>query len=255
MIFEKPIVFFDVETTGVSVATDRIVELYCKKLIPIEGNTPDSSFKFEELHFYFNPTITIPQSAIDIHGLTNEFLIEKPTFRDKARYIYSFIQGCDLSGFNIIRFDIPILVEELIRSNVDVDLSNARIFDPFIIYSKQYPRDLQTVYKHYRGVTFTNAHAARHDVEATIDILFEQIDVHSEISGDPDKLDKYCKGDVEYADYDQRIYKDSFGEFYYAFGKANGVAVKKDPGFGKWMLEQSFITLSTKRILRKILNS
>lgn len=254
MKFEKPIVFFDCETTGTSVSKDKIIEIYCKKMIPLDSTGgPDSSFKFEDLHLYFNPGFKIPQEAIDIHGITNEFVSDKPSFSEKAKFIYEFFQGADISGYNIIRFDIPMLVEELLRCGIDPDFSDAKVMDPFIIFCKQYPRDLHTVYKFYNGFGFDGAHAASNDVEASISVFMRQIEQHQDMGTTPEEVAKYCKGDQEFADFDGKIGIYPDGVHYYTFGKAKGVPVLHDPGFGEWMLRQDFITLNTKRIIRKIL--
>lgn len=253
----KPIVFFDLETTGTDVARDRIVEIYCKKVLSEHwGDQPAE----EEFHMYFNPGFQMRPDVIAIHGITNEFVSDKPMFRSKAESIRSFIAGCDLAGYNIKGFDIPVLAEEFLRCGIELDLSEVRVIDIYQVHARIWPRDLKSVFKQYSGVEYADAHTASADVNATISVLSFQMARHpdkfDDIAGNDlaEKLVNFTADDVQYADYDRKLYWNVDGELCFAFGKAKDRHVKDDLGFADWMLNQSFITLTTKNIIKKYLN-
>ena len=160
---KKPIVFFDLETTGIQIATDRIVEISILKVLP-NGNK-------ESKTWLVNPEIEIPKEASDIHGITNEKVVTEPTFNELAAQVSKMIDGCDLAGFNSNRFDIPLLAEEMLRAGINFDMEDRKAIDVQVIFHKQEQRTLGAGYKFYCGKDLENAHSAEADTNATFEIL------------------------------------------------------------------------------------
>ena len=171
----KGIVTFDLETTGVEPSTDRIVQIAVVR----KGN--DGTIDKKKV--LLNPTIPIPKGASDVHGITDEMVKDCPTFKQVGRSLYQYIEGYDLSGYNIIGFDLPLLVEELLRAGVEFNFDDVRIIDVMYIYKKLNPRTLGACYLQYTGKELDGAHDAMIDTDATVEILDEMLKQESELEG------------------------------------------------------------------------
>lgn len=246
----KPLCVFDLETTGLQVTKDRIVQIAVIKINP-------DGLK-EELNLIVNPEMEIPQEVIDIHGITNERAKECPTFKELAVQVATFIGNSDLAGFNSNKFDIPVLAEEFLRVGVDFDLSNRAFIDVQNIFHKMEQRTLVAAYKFYCEKDLTNAHDAMFDTVATWEVLEKQIEKYN-LDSDVNRLaDLSRAGNHKIVDMAGRIAINTKGEVIYNFGKHKGKTVeqisKSEPGYYGWMLEADF-PLYTKSVLRKAMES
>jgi DNA polymerase-3 subunit epsilon len=246
----KPLCVFDLETTGLQVTKDRIVQIAVIKINP-------DGLK-EELNLIVNPEMEIPQEVIDIHGITNERAKECPTFKELAVQVATFIGNSDLAGFNSNKFDIPVLAEEFLRVGVDFDLSNRAFIDVQNIFHKMEQRTLVAAYKFYCEKDLTNAHDAMFDTVATWEVLEKQIEKYN-LNSDVNRLaDLSRAGNHKIVDMAGRIAINTKGEVIYNFGKHKGKTVeqisKSEPGYYGWMLEADF-PLYTKSVLRKAMES
>jgi len=243
---KNPLVFFDLETTGINVASDRIVEISYLKIFP-NGDEESKTIKV-------NPTIPIPQNATDIHGITDEDVKDAPPFSELAKTLANTFEGCDFAGYNSNKFDIPLLAEEFIRADVDLDLKKRKFIDVQVIFHKKEQRTLSAAYKFYCNKNLENAHSAEADTYATYEILQAQLDRYSDLKNDIDELSKYSSHNRN-ADFMGRIVYDSEGKEMFNFGKYKGVLVeevfKKDPGYYGWMQNSDF-PLYTKKVLTSI---
>ncbi len=244
---KNPLVFFDLETTGTNINSDRIVEICYLKVYP-NGNEETKTMRI-------NPEMHIPEQASAVHGIYDEDVADCPTFKDVARRIAADIEGCDLAGFNSNRFDIPVLVEEFLRAGVDVDLMKHKFVDVQVIYHKLEQRTLSAAYKFYCEKNLEDAHTAEADTRATYEVLKAQLDRY------PDVLENDIKFLSEYSsfsknvDFAGRIVYDDNGVEVFNFGKYKGIPVaevlQRDPGYYSWILNGDF-TLNTKNVLTKI---
>ncbi|MDG1736111.1 MAG: 3'-5' exonuclease [Crocinitomicaceae bacterium] len=246
----KPLCVFDLETTGLQVTKDRIVQIAVIKINP-------DGLK-EELNLIVNPEMEIPQEVIDIHGITNERAKECPTFKELAVQVATFIGNSDLVGFNSNKFDIPVLAEEFLRVGVDFDLSNRAFIDVQNIFHKMEQRTLVAAYKFYCEKDLNNAHDAMFDTIATWEVLEKQIEKYN-LDSDVNRLaDLSRAGNHKIVDMAGRIAINTKGEVIYNFGKHKGKTVeqisKSEPGYYGWMLEADF-PLYTKSVLRKAMES
>jgi DNA polymerase-3 subunit epsilon len=255
----RPIVFLDLETTGINVATDRIVEICLVKLSP-GGKT---EVKTERI----NPTIPISAQAMAIHGISNEDVKDKPTFGQLASALSQFIGNSDLSGYNAIKFDIPLLVEEFLRVDVDFDLKGRKIVDVQNIFHKMEPRNLSAAYKFYCQKDLVNAHTAEADTLATMEILIAQIERYENTAYEdkngavsyPVKNDMSALSEFSFqtknADLVGHIIFNDKGEEIFNFGKYKGNSVAKtfgtEPQYYDWMMKSQF-PLSTKKVITTI---
>jgi len=243
---EKPIVFFDLETTGVNIATDRIVEIAILKVFP-NGNK-------ESKTWLVNPEIEIPQGATDVHGITNEKVVTEPTFKELAPAINKMIEGSDLAGFNSNRFDIPLLAEELMRAGIDFDMKNRKAIDVQVIFHKKEQRTLSAGYQFYCGKELEGAHGAEADTNATYEILLAQLDKYDDIENSVDALSEYSTHG-ERADFAGFILMNEDKQEIFSFGKYKGRTVeevlKENPGYNNWIQNADF-PLYTKKVLREI---
>ena len=173
---KKPICFFDLETTGISITSDRIVEISILKVFP-DG-------KEEKKTWLVNPEMSIPAQATAVHGITNEKVQDAPTFKMLAKEIYTWVKDADLAGFNSNRFDIPILAEEMLRAEVDFDMKNTQSVDVQTIFHKMEQRTLTAAYKFYCGKDLQNAHSAEADTIATYEVLKAQLDRYEDLEND-----------------------------------------------------------------------
>lgn len=239
-------VFFDLETTGVNVASDRIVEISWLK-IQTDGS---ESIKTHLV----NPTIPIDPRAIAIHGITDEDVKDKPTFSDLARTLAKEFEGCDFAGYNSNKFDIPLLAEEFLRADVDFDLRKRKFIDVQVIFHKMEQRTLTAAYKFYCKKVLEDAHSAEADTLATYEILKAQLDHYEHLQNDVDYLSVFSTQNRSVDLAGRIIYNDKDIEVF-NFGKYKGEPVeevlKKDPGYFGWILKGDF-PLYTKKVLTNI---
>ena len=242
----KPICFFDLETTGINIAVDRIVEIAILKVYP-NGNKESKSW-------LVNPGVPIPEEASAIHGITDEMVSGEPTFKELSREIFQIIRGCDLAGFNSNRFDIPLLAEELLRAGVDFDMKNAVAVDVQTIFHKMEKRTLEAAYKFYCDKDLTDAHSAVADTLATYEVLLSQLERYPELANDVRELAAFSShtDSVDFAGFIQR---DQTGDEVFGFGTHKGRKVlevlEQEPGYFGWMLNADF-PLYTKKVLTQI---
>lgn len=241
---KKPIVFFDLETTGVNIGTDRIVEISILKVFP-NGNK-------ESKTWLVNPEIEIPKEASDIHGITNERVVTEPTFKELATQVNDLIADSDLAGFNSNRFDIPLLAEEMMRAGIDFDMENRKAIDVQVIYHKKEQRTLGAGYQFYCGKELEGAHGAEADTNATYEILKAQLDKYDDIENSVAALSEYSShgkradfaGFILFNDQEQEIF--SFGKYK---GRTVVEVLKENPGYYAWIQNADF-PLYTKKVLR-----
>ena len=242
----RPIVFFDLETTGINIATDKIVEISILKVFP-NGNK-------ESKTWLVNPEIEIPQGAIDVHGITNEKVVTEPTFKELASKVSEMIADADLAGFNSNRFDIPLLAEELMRVGVDFDMKNRKAIDVQVIFHKKEQRTLGAGYQFYCGKVLEGAHGAEADTNATYEILLAQLDKYDDIENSVDALSKFSTHGIR-ADFAGFILMNEEDQEVFSFGKYKGKTVEEvfneNPGYHNWIQNADF-PLYTKKVLREI---
>ena len=242
----KPLVFFDLETTGINIAKDRIVEISILKVFP-NGNK-------ESTTWLVNPEIEIPKEASAIHGITNEQVVTEPTFKELAPKVSEMIAGCDLAGFNSNRFDIPLLAEEMLRAGVDFDMKGRVAVDVQVIFHKKEQRTLGAAYKFYCDKDLENAHSAEADTNATYEILKAQLDRYDDLENDVNFLNSFSahKKRADFAGF--IIYNDKDEEIF-TFGKYRNQKVvevlEKDKGYFSWIQNADFPHY-TKKVLREI---
>lgn len=242
----KPICFFDLETTGIDITKDRIVEISILKVYP-NGNK-------ESKTWIVNPTIPIPKAASDVHGITDERVAGEPTFKELAKQIHNMIKDSDLAGYNSDRFDIPLLAEEMLRAEVDFDLGNRVSVDVQTIFHKMEQRTLSAAYKFYCGKDLIDAHTASADTNATYEILKAQLDRYDSLENNIKKLSEFTYR-KQIADFAGFIGYNEKGEEIFTFGKHKGKRVEdifdEEPGYFGWLLGADF-PLYTKKILTAI---
>lgn len=243
---DRPLIFFDTETTGISPTKDRIIELCGIKVFPDKSRTV--------LLQRFNPEMPIPPDASAVHGITDDMVKNEPPFREKAKEIRAFFEGCDLSGYNVVRFDVPILAEEFLRAGLEENpLEKAKVVDAMTIYFKKEPRTLSAALRFYANEEIVKAHSAEADVEATIKVLDGQLNRYADLPQTMQGLSEFSTQENDYIDYDRKFGRDKSGEIVFMFGKNKGLRVAENPGMLKWMLDKDFAE-QTKLIARKILN-
>ena len=242
----RPICFFDLETTGVSITLDKIVEISILKVFP-------GGYE-QKKTWLVNPEIPISPQATAIHGITNEKVSDKPIFKSIAKDVYSWIKDSDLGGFNSNRFDIPILAEELLRSGIDFDMKNRQSVDVQTIFHKMEQRTLTAAYKFYCNKDLKNAHSAEADTLATYEVLKSQLDKYSSLENDTKFLAEFSTRQ-KFADFAGFIIYDSVGDECFSFGKHKGKKVRNvlvdEPGYYGWLLDADF-PLYTKKVLTSI---
>lgn len=243
---KNPIIFFDLETTGINVTTDRIVEISILKIFT-DGHEESRTYKI-------NPEMPIPPETTKIHGISDEDVKDCPKFREVAKTIAQFIEGADIGGFNSNKFDIPVLAEEFIRAEVDIDLKKRKFIDVQTIFHKMEKRTLEAAYKLYCGKDLTNAHTAEADTRATYEVLLAQLERYPDLKNDVEFLAEFSSFNRNVDFVGRMIYNDK-NEEVFNFGKYKGHKVEevleKDPGFFGWMLNNDF-PLDTKRVLTNI---
>ena len=244
---KNPLVFFDLETTGTNINSDRIVEICYLKVYP-NGNEESKTMRI-------NPGRHIPEEASAIHGIYDADVKDCPMFKDVAKSIATDLEGCDLAGFNSNRFDIPLLAEEFLRAGVDIDMMKRKFIDVQVIYHKLEQRTLSAAYKFYCGKNLEDAHTAEADTRATYEVLKAQLDHYPEVlENDMAFLAEYSSYNKN-VDFAGRIVYNEQGVEIFNFGKYKGMSVaevlKKDSGYFGWLMQGDF-TLNTKNVLTKI---
>jgi DNA polymerase-3 subunit epsilon len=243
---DRPICFFDLETTGAKVGKDRIVEI---AILRVDTNNQESQKVWR-----INPEMDISPQATQVHGISNQMVEKEPNFTHYSNEIYQFIKGCDLAGFNAIKFDIPILVEELIRADIDFDFSRIRMIDSQVIYHKKEPRNLSAALKFYCNKDLENAHSALDDTIATYEVFKAQLDRYDDLEPNMDFLSEYTKRNNN-LDFAGKIRIDSDNDAIFAFGKYAGQKVtdvfKLDKGYYSWIMKGDFPEY-TKKIFTKL---
>jgi len=244
---DRPIAFIDLETTGTNLATDRIVELAIVRV------APDGTKQVKRR--LINPLIPIPAEVSEIHGITDEMVKNAPSFKQVANEVKQFIEHCDLGGYNSNRFDIPLLVEEFLRSGLDFGIDGKKLLDVQRVFHLMEQRTLGAAYKFYCNKVLEGAHGAEVDASATYEILCAQIERYPQIGATVDSICKFC-GEEDLVDFARRFTKIN-GVEVFNFGKHKGRPVedvlKSEPQYYDWMMKGDF-PMHTKQKLTEILN-
>lgn len=242
----RPLVIFDLETTGVNITTDRIVEIYLIRV------NPDQSEK--HWHSRFNPGIPIPAEATRIHGISNEDVQHEPAFSQKAAEILQLFQDADIGGFNSTRFDLPLLIEELNRCGLILDLHKRQFADAQRVFHLMEPRNLAAAYRFYCNQELNDAHSAEADTKATWEIIKAQSTRYPELNGKIDQIHRFT-GMEQQVDLANRLIKDEQGRETFNFGKFKGRVVaevfEQEPSYYEWMMQGDF-PADTKRNITRI---
>lgn len=242
----KPICFFDLETTGIQVSKDRIVEISILKVFP-NGNK-------ESKTWLVNPEMDIPAETTAVHGITNEKVANEPTFKELAPIVYQMIKDSDLAGFNSDRFDIPLLAEEMLRAEIDFDMKNTVTVDVQTIFHKKEQRTLSAGYKFYCGKDLDGAHSAAVDTNATYEILLAQLERYPDLENNIKDLSEFSTRKKS-ADFAGFIVYNKEGQEVFSFGKHKGKLVQdvlsSEPGYYNWIQNADF-PLYTKKVLTAI---
>lgn len=255
---KTPLAFFDLEATGINISTDRIVEISVLKVFP-DGNKEIKTMKI-------NPTIPIPRESSLIHGIYDEDVKDAPTFKEVARELYRFFEGADLAGFNVLKYDIPLLVEEFLRSGIDFDIDKKNLLDAQKIFHLMEKRNLSAAYKFYCGKTLENAHSAEADTIASFEVFKAQIakyegeeveDLQGNKMGilENDMKKLHALINEKMVDLAGRFVFNDQGQECFNFGKLKGKTIeqvlKEEPGYYDWMMKGDF-PLDTKRKLTQV---
>ncbi|WP_026753257.1 3'-5' exonuclease [Sediminibacter sp. Hel_I_10] len=242
----KPICFFDLETTGINISKDRIVEISILKVHP--------NGKEETYTKRVNPEMKIPAEVTLVHGISDEDVADAPTFKDISKEVYHIVKDSDLAGFNSNRFDIPVLAEEMLRAEIDFDMKNTKSIDVQTIFHKMEQRTLSAAYKFYCDKNLDDAHSAEADTKATYEVLKSQLDRYDDLENDASFLAEFSSR-KRFADFAGFIAYNKKDEECFAFGKHKGKLVTeildKEPGYFGWLLNADF-PLYTKKVLTAI---
>jgi DNA polymerase-3 subunit epsilon len=243
----KPIAFIDLETTGINISTERIVEIAIVKI------SPDGTQQIKRK--LINPLIPIPKVTSDIHGITDEMVKDAPTFKQAANEIKQFIDNCDLAGYNSNRFDIPMLIEEFLRSGLEFTLEGKKLLDVQKVFHMMEQRTLGAAYKFYCNKSLENAHSAEVDATATWEVLEAQVERYPQIGNTVESIVKFT-GEDDIVDFARRFVKENGIELF-NFGKHKGKPVtqvlREEPQYYDWMMKGDF-PMNTKQKLTEILN-
>jgi len=246
----RPLVFFDLETTGLNIATDRIVEISYYKVFP-NGSSEGKTFRV-------NPEIPIPELVSNLTGICDDDVKDCPTFKQIASQLVKAFEGCDLAGYNSNSFDVPLLAEELLRADVDFDLKKRNLVDAYVIFQKKEPRTLSAAHRFYCGTEFENAHSANADTEATKNVFFAQMNRYADLPQTIEELADYTAQNKT-ADYMGRIVYDQSGIEIFNFGKYKGQRLmdvfKKDTGYYGWLMNGDFPQYTKNVITRCYMQS
>lgn len=247
----KPLICFDIEATGVDPAKDRIVQIaFCEITLCELDN---SYIPFNKRKLLINPGVSIPAESTAIHGITNDDVYGSPTFSDCSLVLYERFKDCDLAGFNLTNFDVPLLWEEFYRCGIDWDLSNSRIIDVGTLFKRREERSLSAAVQFYCGRELEGAHDAMNDVLATCDVLTAQIERYKLSFSDLETLERESNYEEKRVDLAGKIIVGKDGRPTWNFGKPKGKAVVDELGFGYWLLDKDF-SENTKRHVRRIID-
>lgn len=242
----KPICFFDLETTGINITKDRVVEISILKVYP-DGREETYTKRV-------NPTIPIPPEVTLVHGISDDDIADAPTFKEISKEVYHIIKDSDLGGFNSNRFDIPVLAEEMLRADIDFDMKHTKSVDVQTIFHKMEQRTLGAAYKFYCDKNLDNAHSAEADTLATYEVLKSQLDKYEELENDTKFLAEFSSRN-KFADFAGFINYNKEGSECFSFGKHKGKLVtdvlNTEPGYFGWLLNADF-PLYTKKVLTAI---
>ena len=243
---KNPVVFFDLETTGVNITSDRIVEISYLKIFP-NGNEVSRTMRI-------NPEMHIPEQASEVHGIYDDDVKDCPTFKQVAKDVAKDFEGADIAGFNSNRFDVPLLAEEFLRAGVDLDMTRRKFIDVQVIFHKMEQRTLSAAVKFYCGKELEGAHSADADTRATYEVLQAQLDRYEELQNDIAWLSEFSSH-TRNVDFAGRIVYDDKGVEVFNFGKYKGIPVvevlHRDPGYYSWIMQGDF-SLNTKQVLTRI---
>lgn len=243
---KNPLIFFDLETTGINITKDKIVEISYIKIYP--------NGKKETKTLRINPGVPIPPESTAIHHITDEDVADAPTFKEVARELANTFEGCDIAGFNSNRFDLPLLSQEFLNAGVDVDFSRRKFIDVQTIYHKMEQRNLSAAYKFYCGKDLNDAHSALADTAATYEVLKAQLDKYPSLENSVDFLSSFSTQNKN-VDLAGRIIYNDKGVEVFNFGKYKGRSVEDvlqhDTGYYGWMMNGDF-PLNTKQVLTRI---
>ena len=236
LVLERPLVFFDIESTGTNPYRDRIVEIAVIKVMP-DGSREDVVRRI-------NPCMPIPAGASAVHGIYDADVADCPTFDVVAHNLYKYLEGCDLAGYNIVKFDVPMLQEEFKRCGLELSMKERKLIDVFNIFCRLYPRNLSAAYKFFCDGDLEDAHSALADTDATVAVLFGQLAKHPELPREMAGLAEFSAArDADFVDSEGRL-KFSGDEVVINFGKNSGRRLRdlasEDPGFLRWMLRSDF---------------
>jgi len=244
---KKPLAIFDLETTGINIGSDRILEIAIIKIMP-GGNV-------QKKRKLLNPEMPIPPAATEVHGITNEMVKDAPTFKQAANEIKQFIDGCDLAGYNSNRFDVPILMEEFLRTGIEIDLKTTKLVDVQRIFHQMEQRTLSAAYKFYCNKNLDGAHSAEIDAGATWEVLQAQVERYPQLGNSVESILK-ATGEEEIVDFARRFIMEN-GKEVFNFGKHKGRPVadvlRQEPQYYDWMMKGDF-PLHTKQKLSEIFN-
>ena len=248
LVLERPLVFFDIESTGTNPYRDRIVEIAVIKVMP-DGTR-------QEVVRRINPSMPIPAGASAVHGIYDDDVKDAPTFDVVAQNLYNYLENCDLAGYNIVKFDVPMLQEEFKRCGLTLSMQNRKLIDVFNIFCRLYPRNLTAAYKFFCGGNLEDAHSALADTDATVAVLLGQLAKHPELPREMAGLAEFSAArDADFIDSEGRL-KFSGDEAVINFGKNSGRRLKdlaiEDPGFLRWMLRSDF-SEEVKSVIQKAL--
>lgn len=242
----KPIVFFDLETTGINIIQDRIVEISLLKIFP-NGTEVQKTI-------LINPEMDIPKTASDIHGIKNEDVENCPTFKMIAKDLVSILEGSDIGGYNSNKFDVPILAEEFLRAGINFDLKKRNFIDAMVIFMKKEPRNLEAAYKFYCNKTLENAHSASADTIATYEVFKSQLEKYEDLGDNIEKIAEYSSHNNN-VDFVGRLIYDDNNKIVVNFGKYKGLFLedvfKKDPSYYDWIQKSDF-PLYTKKVFTEV---
>jgi DNA polymerase III subunit epsilon len=243
---KKPLAVIDIEATGSNPSIDRIVEIAIIKIMPDGNRTVKRKL--------LNPQIPIPQNIQDIHGISNEMVKDAPVFKQAAQEIKQFMDGCDIACYNAYRLDLPILIEEFIRADVDFDMKNRKVVDVQKIYHQMEQRTLSAAYKFYCSKTLDGAHGAETDASATVEILNAQLERYPQLGQTLDSVIKAI-GEEQIIDFARRFTYNDKGQEIFNFGKHKGRTIadvlKAEPQYYDWMMKGEF-PMNTKQKLTEI---
>jgi len=243
---KRPLAFIDLETTGINVSTDRIVELSVLKISP-NGTE-------EWMITRVNPEMAIPAKSTAIHGIKDEDVAKSPTFKEIAKNLASFLEGCDLAGYNAVKFDIPVLAEEFLRVNSDFSFIKRKYIDVQVIFHKKEQRTLSAAYQFYCKKDLAGAHSSMADTSATYEILKSQLDRYKDLENDIEKLSEFSSFNSN-VDFAGRVILNENGVEVFNFGKHKGkpveVVFNEEPTYYSWIMNGEF-PLYTKKVLTEI---